>query len=431
MEHKTSKEPLKASTARQYSSDFDVEQMPSGPASLKDNGSPTTTAWLQCAGAFFLFLNSWGLINTFGAFQTIYQEGILRNHTPSSISWIGSFQSFLLFFCGLLVGPLFDAGHVVPLVYAGSFLIVFGMMMTSISYLYWHIFLGQGLLVGLGCACFFIPSVAILPLYFKKNMALAMGIAASGSSIGGVMYPILFQRILPQIGFGWATRTLAFVMLGTLMIPLCITKMPPSTTRPKHVMDKTVFKDYAFLMFALSSVFGFIGLYIPFYYIQLYSLERHLSIKVIPYLLPILNAGSFFGRIVPNHIADQIGSLNTAIVCTSVASLLGFVWIGIYNLPGVIVFCILYGFFSGSFLSLGPAVVAALSPNPEALGSRLSLLFLPASIGVLIGNPIAGALLESGWIGLQAFCGTCIAMSVLLAILARILSRGVRFAIKI
>lgn len=112
------------------------------------------------------------------------------------------------------------------------------------------------------------------------------------------MYPILFQRILPQIGFGWATRTLAFVMLGTLMIPLCITKMPPSTTRPKRVMDKTVFKDYAFLMFALSSVFGFIGLYIPFYYIQLYSLERHLSIKVIPYLLPILNAGSFFGRIV-------------------------------------------------------------------------------------------------------------------------------------
>ena len=23
-------------------------------------------AWLQCAGAFFLFFNSWGLVNTFG-----------------------------------------------------------------------------------------------------------------------------------------------------------------------------------------------------------------------------------------------------------------------------------------------------------------------------------------------------------------------------
>lgn len=34
--------------------------------------SPTTkvdgglTAWLQCAGAFFLFFNSWGIVNTFG-----------------------------------------------------------------------------------------------------------------------------------------------------------------------------------------------------------------------------------------------------------------------------------------------------------------------------------------------------------------------------
>ena len=43
---------------------------------LENGASPTTAethlrdggafAWLQCAGAFLLFFNSWGLVNAFG-----------------------------------------------------------------------------------------------------------------------------------------------------------------------------------------------------------------------------------------------------------------------------------------------------------------------------------------------------------------------------
>ena len=44
--------------------------------------------------------------------------------------------------------------------------------------------LAQGLIVGLGFGCLFVPSVAIIPGYFSKKRALAVGIAASGSSVG-------------------------------------------------------------------------------------------------------------------------------------------------------------------------------------------------------------------------------------------------------
>lgn len=57
-------------------------------------------AWLQVLGAFFLFFNSWGIINTFGVYQTYYESGILSSSTPSDISWIGSVQAFLLMFVG-------------------------------------------------------------------------------------------------------------------------------------------------------------------------------------------------------------------------------------------------------------------------------------------------------------------------------------------
>lgn len=85
---------------------------------------------------------------------------------------------------GVLTGPAYDAGHFTTLIWAGSFLVVFGYMMTSLCSSYWQVMLAQALVVGLGSGCLFIPSVAILPQYFSKRRALANGLAASGSSFG-------------------------------------------------------------------------------------------------------------------------------------------------------------------------------------------------------------------------------------------------------
>lgn len=63
-------------------------------------------------------------------FQTIYEIDILKDESPSNISWIGSIQAFLLLFMGALSGPAFDAGYFKHLVIAGNLLIVFGLMMT-------------------------------------------------------------------------------------------------------------------------------------------------------------------------------------------------------------------------------------------------------------------------------------------------------------
>ena len=61
---------------------------------------------------------------------------------------------------------------------------VFGVMMTSLGTAYWQVILAQGVCMGLGMTCLFVPCVAVLPPYFSSRRALAMGLAASGSSIG-------------------------------------------------------------------------------------------------------------------------------------------------------------------------------------------------------------------------------------------------------
>ncbi|PKX91449.1 MFS general substrate transporter [Aspergillus novofumigatus IBT 16806] len=299
-------------------------------------------AWLQVVGAFFLFFNSWGVVNTFGVYQTYYETDLLHGHSPSSISWIGTVQGFLLFLVGVIAGPVFDKA-------VGSFLVVFGLMMTSLSDQYYQVFLAHGVAVGIGCAFLFLPSIAIVATYFTTRRAVATGITASGGSIGSVIYPIIFRNLIDSVGFGWTTRIIGFIALGGLCISLAVMRMRlPPPKQARSLLDLSAFKEASFLIFSFGLFCAFVGLYFPFFYLPTYmSNVVHSTDDLAFYIIAILNATSVFGQ----H------------------------W-------GTIVFACLYGFFSGRF------------PNMSIVGTRMGMCFTFAGLGLLIGNPIAGALLD-------------------------------------
>ena len=141
-------------------------------------------AWLQVAAAFFIFMNTAGLFNSFGIYQGFYTQGPLKSISGSNISWIGSLQGCLMLLICIVTGPLYDLRYLHSIVNIGTFAIVFGMMMTSICHEYWQFVLAQGVMVGIGNGLLFLPSIAIVPQCFPKNKALASGIVAAGSSIG-------------------------------------------------------------------------------------------------------------------------------------------------------------------------------------------------------------------------------------------------------
>ena len=113
-----------------------------------------------------------------------------------------------------------------------------------------------------------------------------------------------------------------------------------------------------------------------------------------------------------------------------VVAVLAFVWLSIKSWGGVIAFCLLYGFLSGAFVSLNPAVITSLCRNTNEVGSWLGMICIPLSIGLLLGNPIAGAILRHGWPGLQVFCGVCNVTAALFVVGTRIAKNGVMVKVK-
>lgn len=148
-------------------------------------------------------------------------------------------------------------------------------------------------------------------------------------------------------------------------------------------------------------------MYIPFYYIETYSISHSIvSPNLGFYLLAIVNASSVFGRIVPNFFSDRIGPLNVTMPFSILCGIIGFSWTSIHSIGPLVMFCISYGFFSGTFVSITGPAIASLSPDLALLGTHMGMSFAFAALGLLIGNPVAGVLLDNvGWIGPAAFCG--------------------------
>ena len=73
-----------------------------------------------------------------------------------------------------------------------------------------------------------------------------------------------------------------------------------------------------------------------------------------------------------------------------------------------------------------------LSPNLATIGIHLGMSFVIAGCGLLVGEPIAGAILRGHgrWVGLQACCGVLLTLSGLSSLAARIAKVGTKWNAK-
>jgi MFS family permease len=138
---------------------------------------------------------------------------------------------------------------------------------------------------------------------------------------------------------------------------------------------------------------------------------------------------SIFGRILPGIVADKVGRFNTMVVMTCLSAVFVLaVWLPAKSNAVIILFAALYGFSSGTFVSLLPALIAQIS-DIRQIGVRTGTMFAVVSIAALCGEPIAGALVSANngaYTYLQIFSGVMLAAGTVLFVLARVSEAGLK-----
>ncbi|MCJ1424431.1 hypothetical protein MMC29_002319 [Sticta canariensis] len=454
----------------------EAEKVPAAPGlhdpkSFPDGGFE---AWLVVSGGFFCLFCSFGWINCIGIFQAYYQENQLKNLSPSTIAWIPSLEVFMMFVGGPIWGKLYDRNGPRNLLMAGTILHVFGLMMASLRYFskttsttthsscclkYFELLSNNpstaqpttnssclkvggktlfqasliyprlGICSPIGASMIFYPAMSAVGTWFHKNRALALGVMASGSSLGGVIFPIMIKKLVVEVGFAWSMRIAAFFILALLIYSNMTLRSRLSPTRKPWSLKEFLspFRERTYSLVVVASFFFFFGMFLPFTYIVLEAEYYGMSANLAGYLVSILNAVSIFGRTVPGYVADRIGRFNTMIVTAYLsATLVLALWIPARGNVPIILFSTFYGFSSGAFVSLAPALIAQIS-DIRQIGMRTGIMFAVISLAALTGSPIGGALQASEggkYLYLQIFCGVMMVAGSTVFVLARVSLAG-------
>ena len=307
-----------------------------------------------------------------------------------------------------------------------------------------------GVMAGIAFSLIFTPAVSAIGHFFLKGRGNATGIAAAGGSVGGVIFPLLMQSLIPKVGFAWTTRILGFVFLG-LFIPTNLLIRSRRHLRKTHAIpqqqqdnkeeqqqqqqqrrfpsfrrfrcfrasshfhtvkpDLTILRDPAFALATAGTFFMEGGLFVPIAYLTSFALDTKTTSTALAYqLVAIFNAGSCLGRWLPGYIADRIGRFNTMILMLALCGISTIaLWLPIDFIPYdrrmsasgsaaakslLIAYATVFGFASGSNIALVPVCVGQLCATRE-YGRYYATCYTITSFGTLAGIPIAGALLEA------------------------------------
>lgn len=261
--------------------------------------------------------------------------------------------------------------------------------------------------------------------WFNRRRGAAFGIVFTGSSTGGVVFPIMVSHLIREVGFPWAMRTCAFLLLALLFVAN-LTVRPFHPPRPQKFTRQQLlqpFSEVDFLLLAAGCFCFSYGFFVPVNYLAVQALDAGMKPDLAQYLLPILNAASLFGRLFSGFLSDKVGRYNMFIVVCYLSG----VWILALWLPdtsnaAIIAFAVLFGFFSGAYVSLLAPLIAQISTTMAEIGLRTGIVLLVTAIGGLTTNPINGAIVDGsgGWVGLKVFSGVLCIVGTTMVLIVRV-----------
>ena len=129
-------------------------------------------------------------------------------------------------------------------------------------------------------------------------------------------------------------------------------------------------------------------------YIDVSASAAGISPEFSFYLVSIANAGSGLGRLVSGILADRFGPLTVIAPLNLVCAIMTYIWPHATTKGPLIIIGIIYGFCSGAYVSLVPALFMMMGDIHNA-GRRIGTGFSIIAFGALAGPPVSGAVYQA------------------------------------
>ena len=353
-------------------------------------------AWVVVWATFVCLAVIFGVSYSFAAFFENFAKEFAAQR--ADVSWVFGLCGLVYFVLGAGGGMLADRWGPRLVCMTGMVFIAMGLFLTSLAQSLATVYLSYGLLVGLGIAFVYTPSIACVQPWFNKRRGLASGIASSGVGAGTLILPVVVSYLLTEINWRDALQMMsAGVLLIGLTAGFLLKRAPnlsgnTSGQLPGLTLSATL-KTPSFKWLYMGTLLGAPVMFVPFAHISAAARDAGVPDAQAVGLVGLIGIGSLVGRFAIGWLADRMGRIKTLMLMQGLMGLSYLVWAGAQDPWMFAVFALWFGLSYGSIVSLLPAICMDLFGG-RAVSAIIGTLYTGAALGNLLGPVLAGQVFD-------------------------------------
>jgi MFS family permease len=258
--------------------------------------------------AFVVGFIVFGVLYSFGVFLEPFMTDL--GASRSATSALFSISSSAFYFLGPVTGWIGDRWGPRLVTAVGAAAMTASLGATALVDSVWTAYVTYGLSVGLGAACAYIPTFAVLGGWFDRWRIRALSIAATGTGCGMLVLPPLAAVLIEHMG--WRGAIVVVAILSGFCLTICavlVCAAPASATPDAAKSLGSTLQSRAFVLIYTSWIFGTMALFVPFIFLPTFATGRGADPVAASWLISVIGGASIVGRLCIGYATNSIGPL--------------------------------------------------------------------------------------------------------------------------
>lgn len=351
-------------------------------------------AWRMAGAAFAAGFVVFGVVYSFGVFLEPISADLGSGHTATSALYAISSSAF--YFLGPATGWISDRTGPRVIAAIGALIMAAGLAATALVASIEAAYVTYGLGVGIGAACTYVPTFAVVGGWFDRWRTRALSIAVAGTGLGMLVLPPLSAVLIERLGWRSAFVALAVISGVILMASAALVRQPPQQPNaPRHEPLGAQLRSRPFLLIYISWVLGTTALFIPFVFLPAFAVGLGADPVAASWLISIIGGASVVGRVGIGYVKSSGGALRLYKSSILAMAASYSIWLVSPGFTWLVVFAATLGLAYGVRISLVAPVLIELF-GAKQLGALLGTFFTGTGVAGLAG-PMLASFVADHW----------------------------------
>jgi MFS family permease len=301
---------------------------------------------------------------------------------------------------GIIAGKLTDRFGIVATIAGAAILMGAGYLTASLATALWQFNLLH-IVIGAGASATFGPLMAEASHWFERRRGIAVTVAATGSYIGGTIWPpivswgtLTYGWRATHIGVGIVTTVLMLLMLAVLRAQIGTATRRSHVNAPPPKVDLRLSSNTLTAVLFIAGIGCCVAMAMPQVHIVAYCGDLGYGVTRGAEMLSLMLAFGIISRVGSGFLADRIGGLRTLLVGSVLQGVALLFYVFFDSLVSLYIISAMFGLFQGGIVPAYAIIIREAMPASQA-AMRVGIVILGTIAGMSLGGWMSGVIFDA------------------------------------